>query len=378
MKRIACAIALSVVLMLGISLCAAGATTDDFVSEQLEAVGADELFSSLSQETRELFESIGIDGVDYEQIINVSPSTLLNMLVSLFKTNLKIPMGILALIGGIMLVSSVAHSFVDGLQEKKTADIFNLVSGLVIGVSIIVPVGQCISEVSTAIQLSADFMTAFIPVFVAVIIAAGRPLAALSFNGMVFSLAEMIMYLSKNFILPLVSGFLGLSLVGSFSVGIRVDNVIAFSKRCVTVVMGFMSTVFVGLICMKGFVSTAADTVGTKASKFLLGNFLPVVGGAMGEAMSTVRVCLGLVKSSVGAFGMMGILLIYVPVIITLLSWQLVLSVSKMFGEMLGVSGPVMVIKAISSTLSLLMAMLVFSTFLLVISISVILMARGG
>ncbi|MBR5773279.1 MAG: hypothetical protein IKY44_00370 [Clostridia bacterium] len=378
MKRIVAAIVISLVMMLALPLCAFGEVTDSYVSEQLEAVGADELFDSLSQETQELFESIGIDSIDYEQIINVSPSTLLNMFITLFKTNIRLPLGMLALIGGIMLASAVIQSFTDGLQERKAADIFNLVSGLVIGVSLVVPIGQCISEVSTAIKLSSSFMTAFIPVFVTVIIAAGKPLAALSFNGMVFTLAEVITYVSNSFIVPIVSGFLGLSLVGSFSVGIRIDNVIAFSKRCVTVVMGFMSTVFVGLICMKGFVATAADTVGTKASKFLLGNFLPVVGGAMGEAMSTVRVCLGLVKSSVGAFGMIGILLIYVPVIISLLSWQLVLSVSKLFGEMLGIGSVVSVIKAISSTLSLLLAVLVFSTFLLIISISVILMARGG
>ena len=378
MKKVLCALVVSVIFILILPLCAVGASTDEYISEQIDAAGADELFSSLSQETKELFEKIGIDSVNYEQIINVSPSTLLNLFVSLFKTNLKIPLGILALIGGIMLVSAIIQGFTDGLQEKKTADIFNLVSGFVIGISIIIPIGQCISEVSTAIQLSATFMTAFIPVFVAVIIAAGKPLTALSFNGMVFSLAEVIMYISKNFILPIVSGFLGLSLVGSFSVGMKVDNIVAFSKRCVTVVMGFMSTIFVGLICMKGFVSTAADTVGTKASKFLLGNFLPVVGGAMGEAMSTVRVCLGLVKSSIGAFGMMGIMLIYVPVIISLLSWQFVLFVSKIFGEMLGVGSVVSVIKAISSTLSLLLAVLVFSTFLLIISISVILMTRGG
>jgi len=378
MKRIICAITLSLVMLFVFSLCAAGASTDEYISEQIEAAGADELFSSLSQETKELFEKIGIDSVDYEQIINISPSTLLNLFVSLFKSNLRLPLGILALVGGVMLVSAIIQSFTDGLQERKSADIFNLVSGFVIGISIVIPIGQCISEVSTAIQLSATFMTAFIPVFVAVIIAAGKPLTALSFNGMVFSLAEVIMYISKNIILPIVSGFLGLSLVGSFSVGIKVDNVISFSKRCVTVVMGFMSTVFVGLICMKGFVSTAADTVSTKASKFLLGNFLPVVGGAMGEAMSTVRVCLGLVKNSIGAFGMIGIMLIYVPVIISLLSWQFVLLVSKNLGEMLGVGSVVSVIKAISSTLSLLLAMLVFSTFLLVISISVILMVRGG
>lgn len=378
MKRIACVIIISAVFILIFSANAVGASTDEYVSEQLDAVGADELFDSLSQETKELFGQLGIDSVSYEQIIDVSPSTLFELLISLFTTNLKVPLGMLALIGGIMLTSAIIQSFTDSLQEKKSSDIFNLVSGFVIGISIIVPIGQCISDVSSAIQLSATFMTAFIPVFVAVIIAAGKPLAALSFNGLVFSLSELIMYISKNFILPIVSGFLGLSLVGSFSVGMKIGNIIAFSKRCVTVVMGFMSTVFVGLICMKGFVSTAADTVGTKASKFLLGNFLPVIGGAMGEAMSTVRTCLGLVKSSIGAFGMVGIMLIYVPVIISLLSWQFVLYVSQIFGDMLGVGNVVSVIKAISSTLSLLLAVLIFSTFLLIISITVILMARGG
>ena len=378
MKMTVCAVVISVVFILILPINAVGASTDEYVSQQLDAVGADELFDSLSEETRELFEQLGIDGVSYEQIIDVSPSTLLELLVSLFKTNLKVPLGMLALIGGIMLASAIIQSFTDSLQEKKSSDIFNLVSGFVIGISIIIPIGQCISEVSSAIQLSATFMTAFIPVFVAVIIASGKPLTALSFNGLVFSLSELIMHISRSFILPIVSGFLGLSLAGAFSVGMKIGNIIAFSKRCVTVVMGFMSTVFVGLICMKGFVSTAADTVGTKASKFLLGNFLPVVGGAMGEAMSTIRSCLGLVKSSIGAFGMVGIMLIYVPVVISLLSWQLVLYVSQILGDMLGVGNVVTVIKAISSTLSLLLAVLIFSTFLLIISISAILMARGG
>ncbi len=378
MKRILLAVILSAVMLFTFSFCAFGAETDDYVSEQMESLGVDELFSSLSQETKELFERLGIDSVDYEKIVDVSPSTVLNLFLSLFRTNLKLPLGILAVVVGIMIVSTVIQSFTDSLQEKKSSQIFNLVSGFVIGVTIIVPVGNCISEVAGAVALSSSFMTMFIPIFVAVIMAAGKPLTALTFNGMVFSLAQVITYISKNIILPLVSGFLGLSLVGSFSVGMKIDNVISFAKRCVTVVMGFMSTVFVGLICMKGFVTTAADTVGTKASRFLLGNFIPVVGGAMGEAMATVRVCLGLVKSSVGAFGMMGILLIYAPVVVNLLAWQFVLFVSKNIGEMLNVGSVVSVVKAISATLSLLLAVLIFSTFLLVISISVILMARGG
>ena len=377
MKRIFWIATLCAVLMTVLSLPAFSDTADEYISEQLEAAGADELYDSLSDETKELFERIGIDAINYEQIMNVSPETVFGLFFSLFSGRLGVPLGSMGVLAAVIIISSIIKNFVAGLNSCKADELYNVITAFVTGLIIIVPVGSCISDVAAAVELGADFMKLFIPVFIAVMIAAGKPLAAMSFNGMVFGLAEFITYVSRNFIMPVISAFLAFSLVGSFSTDIKLGNIISFSKKCIMTVMGFMSTVFVALLCMKGFISTAADTVGTKASKFLLGSFLPVVGTAMGEAMSTVRECLVLVRGSVGTFGMLAVMLTYVPVIISILAWQFMLFICSSLGEIMGLGSAVGVIKAISSTLTLLLAVLIFCTFLLVISIAVILMVAG-
>lgn len=54
-----------------------------------------------------------------------------------------------------------------------------------------------------------------------------------------------------------------------------------------------MMTVFTGLLSIQSIVGTSADTLGVKAAKFVVSNFVPIVGSAVADAYTTMRSGLG-------------------------------------------------------------------------------------
>lgn len=72
---------------------------------------------------------------------------------------------------------------------------------------------------------------------------------------------------------------------------------------------------FVGLLSIKGLLAGAADSAVAKGAKFLIGSFVPVVGGAVSDALGSIVSSLSLVRGATGAFGILAVLLIALPVL---------------------------------------------------------------
>ena len=129
-------------------------------------------------------------------------------------------------------------------------------------------------------------------------------------------------------------------------------------------------TVFVGLLSVQGTVAAAADTVTTKTLKFAVSSFVPVVGGALGEAMNTVQGGLGLIRSAVGGFGILAAAAAFLPELLSILMMQLALSAAGAAADVLGVKEAGGLMKSASSVLSLLAGMLMVFGMLFVVSLS--------
>ena len=72
--------------------------------------------------------------------------------------------------------------------------------------------------------------------------------------------------------------------------------------KAVKWVLSIVMTIFVSLLTIQNLIGVAADNAGTKAVKFAVSNFIPVVGGALSDAYTTVQSCVKVLKSGVGAF----------------------------------------------------------------------------
>ena len=66
------------------------------------------------------------------------------------------------------------------------------------------------------------------------------------------------------------------------------DGLLQFNKTIVTWSLGFLMSVFIGVISIQSIVSSAADGLTTKTTKYVVSNFVPIVGGAVSDAYATV------------------------------------------------------------------------------------------
>ncbi|MGN1105939.1 MAG: stage III sporulation protein AE, partial [Huintestinicola sp.] len=154
------------------------------------------------------------------------------------------------------------------------------------------------------------------------------------------------------------------------------SSVTGLMKKITTLFLGFGMTVFTGLLSIQSIVGASADTLGVKAAKFVVSNFVPVVGSAVADAYSTMRSGLGLLRGAAGAFGIIALCVTLLPPVLETLCLYLAMTAGEAAAEMFGVKELGTFFKGAASVLSLTAAVLACFGVMFVIS-TVILMAAG-
>ena len=168
-------------------------------------------------------------------------------------------------------------------------------------------------------------------------------------------------------------------MTGSVTSGMKLDAVAGFINKTAVWLLSISSTLFVGLLSLQSLVGAAADTLGGRAIKFSLTSFVPVVGGALSEAFNTVKGCLGLLKSTLGGFGILATVLIVLPPMLECAAWSFCLSLCVMAADMLELKTMSGLLTAVRSVTNTLIGLLASCSLFMIIATSIMTLAgRGG
>ena len=99
-------------------------------------------------------------------------------------------------------------------------------------------------------------------------------------------------------------------------------------------------TVFTGFLSIQSVIGKAADNMTVKTTKFFVGSMVPVVGGALSEALTTVTAGIGMLKSTAAMWCVIVLAIILLPTIIELFLWRIVLSLLASFSQMFSYRPP--------------------------------------
>lgn len=364
------------VLLFTLPLFALSAEAENYADKLVEVSGGDELYSSLSDDARELFEEAGIDNVSFESIFSVSPKKVLSLVKKLITGGIEAPTKSLVKLIAVIVLLSVCECFMpDGGQMKMISE---TAGALFCVVAVISPLTTAIESSVASIEISGKFMLALIPALAGIITAAGNPTLALSFRSIAFTAAQVISGVSKNQIMPMVGAVLSLDIVGAIMPSFRLDSLTELIKKTLTVVLSFAATLFISFLGLKGALANAADTVASRGIKLAISSAVPVVGGALSEAYSGIMGSLVLARSTLGIFGIAAVALINMPSCIQLLFWIFALRLGAAAGELFGQQGTANLLKAIASAITLLNVVLLFNAVLFIISTALILLIKAG
>ena len=124
----------------------------------------------------------------------------------------------------------------------------------------------------------------------------------------VLLLAIVLLTLLDQLLLPLVDLYVAASVAYTALGNEGLKRVAGALKWVVTTVLTLLLLAFVGYLTVSGVIAGTTDAAAVKAAKFAVSSAVPVVGGILSDAAETVLAGAGILRNTVGVFGMLAVL----------------------------------------------------------------------
>ena len=368
MRRV---LVLSVVLFFCLSLTASADTTELY-EEQLSASGAATLTQRLPADAKELLESLKLDDLSQENYANLELSVALNAFLSLLRNNTAAPMGALLCVLAVVVMSAM-FSGLQGIADRSPLrQTYQTVSVLAAAGFLLSAVGALTRTVQAAVDSVNVFMLSYIPVYGVVLASGGSPTAAVSYQTTLLAAAELFTQGVRSSVLPILLVSLALGCVGTVADGFCLSSFSATFYKVVLWGLGLFSTIFAGVLSIQQMVASAGDSVSNRALRFSLASLVPVVGGVLSEAYSTVLGCAGLLRSTVGAFGLVATVAILLSPLVSCIGWSLCLSLGANAAALFKLDALEKLCRCIGGAVRVLIAVLAALGLMMIVSTSVV------
>ncbi len=353
-----------IIMLLAFSFNAAA----DVYNEQFDKSGAGKLPEFLSDDTRETLENEGITP-EGDWVNNLSPQKAFSSLLESIKRNSKAPLLTALSALGLSIMLSVFRLFSDRPESEQTLSFAATAS--IAGITLL-PLFSAVSSAAATLKNAAVFMLSFVPVYCGITAASGR-IATASASGAVLLLAgETVVWLASLVVLPLIGAYLAIALCGSLTPAIELTPLAETVKKAATWVTGLVMTVYIGILGIQTTVNAAADNLAVRTGKFLIGSFVPVVGSPVSEALTTVQASVGLLRSSVGIYGVVAVAVTVLPSALLLLLWRGCLLLSSAAAGILECRSIGKLLKACDAAVSFALGMTLICSVAFIISLAVL------
>lgn len=335
-------------------------------------------FEELDSESRRLLDELGLSDFDYNSIVELSVSDFLLAVKDVMASGLKAPLASAGAVLIIILLSSLFQGFKQTLGSSQISSALSTVSAVLVSLLLISGLKETLAASSAAISVSADFVYAFVPAFCIIVAASGNTLAAFSTNTLLLSLAQALNFISKNIFIPLSNCFLALGICSGIRNELDLGALVENCKKYLITAVSVAATAFVSILSIKTAVASRADAIGLRSVRFAINSVVPVIGGAISEGLLSIQAYSSLIKSSVGVAGIAAVALVFLPAIIEVAFWRLFLNICSVVSQIFSDRSVTCVLKAFSDSLLVMNVILILSMVTTVISIGILIAARGS
>ena len=343
---------------------------------QLEASGAYELEEALPEETKELLDDTGIaltpDGVG-----GLSPSKLIDVLGDVGGEQAEGPLKACLSALCIIILCALARSMA-GREESSLSGTFDTVGSAAAAAAVCVPAAALIDSAAGAVTSLCRFCSVLVPVLSGLAAATGHTSTAASYSVVTLTVVEAINVVIPAAVIPLLRVMLAVGAVSALSPQLGLDKLISSAEKNAKWLMGLLGVVLSGTLGVSTVAASAADGAATRAAKFLISGTVPVVGGAISDAMGTIRNCVAIVRTSAGAFGLIAGLFVVLPPAISAVIWRVGLNCTAWAAEALGAARPAAAMRSLSSVISITLGVVALVLVVTTCSAAVIMNLRSA
>ncbi len=314
------------------------------------------VYQNLSDEASRALSELGVTSADADALSALSFENVMAALSKMAGSGMTAPLKGLITMTAVLLLCSMLTAYQNSLTES--GETVQTVAVLCLSGAVAVPAVGFIGTAGDVIAQCANLFLAYIPIMAVMLAASGKAVSSASYQALTVAAGQGVMRISSDMILPLLHIFLGIAVSSGIAPQVGLGGFLSLITKLTKWLLGFVMAIFTAVLSLRQAASGALDSLGSKAARFALSSFVPVVGSALSEAYKTVQGSLHVLRSGLGIFVILALAFTFLPVLLQGLGWSLCLFVGKALAEALGVSHCAKLLEALGTVFSTLTAVL--------------------
>lgn len=258
-------------------------------------------------------------GADYSGYLNELFSIIFKNVISLIPA--------FATVTAVSLLSAVVSSAEGTIIGKSTSKIVHLacysVIILIISSMLTGVISGCINCID-GVRKQIEIIT---PILATLTVLTGGTSSAAIYQPSAIFLSGGAVEIISNFIFPATIGVIVLNFMSRFNTQMSFSGVTNLLKSLMKWVIGITVTVFSIFITAQSSASSLFDGIIFKATKYVIGNSVPLVGNFLSSGFDMLQSAGLLIKSSVGICGIILLLFEIIQPVILLASFSIILKI---------------------------------------------------
>lgn len=190
-------------------------------------------------------------------------------------------------------------------------------------------------------------------------------------NSVLLLWLEVIELLTTSCLLPAAAVMTAIAVAGAVLPNIRTSGLSAAIGRAVAGVLGLAAFLLGAALGAQTVISSAADRFSFRTAKFFAGSLIPVVGSTVGDSLRTLAASVGLLRSTVGTAGIVLLILLLLPTIVSLALSRFAFSLASGVAETMAQDSLARFFKDAAAVFGLLLAAAVISALVFVFAMTV-------
>ncbi len=263
----------------------------------------------------------------------------------------------------VVMLTSLLQCFSD-----SSSRILEFAAVIAVGTVLLQPTASLIRlGADTVLELS-EYGKLLLPVMTAALAASGGSITSAALYAGTAVLDAVLSTAVSSLLIPMVYIYLALSVANGATGEQTLKSIRDFVKWLATWFLKTAMYIFTGYMGLTGVVSGTVDAAAVKATKLTISGMVPVVGGILSDASEAVIVGAGVMKSSVGVYGLLALSAIWITPFLQIGLQYLLLKATGAVCTVFGVKRVAEVIQCFAAAMGLLLAMTAVVCVLLMIS----------
>lgn len=333
------------------------------------AVLPEEVEDALSPDAQALLEQLDEDAADSGTLskgVAKLRDNACRLLAAEFRSSLRV---MVVLLGAVLLYGVAEGSF-QAAEHPLMANFVPLSFVLVITLTAAGDVQTMMGAGTETMEQLDVLSTALLPSLAAAVAASGGIVSAGVRQVATVFFANLLMTLIHSVLLPLVYFYVAASAADAMLPGNPLKRIAAGIKKVVTWALTGALVLFTGYLTISGAAATSADALTLQVTRTVISTAVPVVGGIISQASGSVLSGAGLLKNSIGIFGMLAVLATCLTPFLRLAVQYLLYKITAFLAGTAGNGTLVELIDALGSAFGLMLGMVGSCALLLLISIT--------